>query len=66
MHKQQSLQEGLSEIVNLGIKMGAKKDILWVVRGGDLALSCSSLKSRNAKFGYNLAKDKISIKEFFT
>ena len=53
------ITRGLSEIIELGIKMGAKRNTFYGLSGiGDLTLSCSSLKSRNAKFGYNLAKSK--------
>ena len=53
------ITRGLSEIIDLGIKMGAKRNTFYGLSGiGDLTLSCSSLKSRNAKFGYNLAKSK--------
>jgi len=51
------ITRGLSEIIDLGLKMGAKKETFYGLSGiGDLVLSCSSLKSRNAKFGYRLAK----------
>jgi len=51
------ITRGLSEIIELGLKMGAKKKTFYGLSGiGDLVLSCSSLKSRNAKFGYRLAK----------
>jgi glycerol-3-phosphate dehydrogenase (NAD(P)+) len=53
------ITRGLSEIIDLGIKMGARRNTFYGLSGiGDLTLSCSSLKSRNAKFGYNLAKSK--------
>lgn len=53
------ITRGLSEIIDLGIKMGAKRNTFYGLSGiGDLTLSCSSLKSRNASFGYNLAKSK--------
>ena len=53
---------GLSEIVDLGIKMGAKKKTFYGLSGiGDLSLTCSSLKSRNTKLGYLLAKRKKGI-----
>ena len=53
------ITRGLSEIIDLGIEMGAKRNTFYGLSGiGDLTLSCSSLKSRNAKFGYNLAKSK--------
>ena len=50
---------GLSEIIELGTKMGAKKKTFYGLSGiGDLTLTCSSLKSRNTKMGYLLAKNK--------
>jgi glycerol-3-phosphate dehydrogenase (NAD(P)+) len=53
------ITRGLSEIIDLGIKMGARRNTFYGLSGiGDLTLSCSSLKSRNAKFGFNLAKSK--------
>lgn len=56
------ITRGLSEIINLGIKMGAKRSTFYGLSGiGDLTLSCSSLKSRNAKFGYELAKSNNNI-----
>jgi len=57
------ITRGLSETVQLGLKMGAKKNTFYGLSGiGDLTLTCSSLKSRNAKLGYCLAKGgKISI-----
>ena len=37
--------------------MGAKRKTFYGLSGiGDLTLTCSSLKSRNTKFGYDLAK----------
>ena len=51
------ITRGISEIVKLGINMGAKRKTFYGLSGiGDLALTCSSLKSRNTKFGYDLAK----------
>ena len=42
--------------------MGAKRSTFYGLSGiGDLTLSCSSLKSRNAKFGYELAKSNNNI-----
>ena len=53
------ITRGLAEIVELGIKMGASKNTFYGLSGiGDLTLTCSSLKSRNTKLGYNLAKKK--------
>ncbi len=51
------ITRGISEIVKLGINMGAKRKTFYGLSGiGDLTLTCSSLKSRNTKFGYDLAK----------
>ena len=52
------ITRGLSEIIDLGIKMGAKKNFYGLSGIGDLSLTCSSLKSRNTKLGYLLAKRK--------
>ena len=50
------ITRGISEIVKLGVKMGAKRKTFYGLSGiGDLTLTCSSLKSRNTKFGYDLA-----------
>ena len=52
------ITRGLSEIIELGTKMGAKKNTFYGLSGiGDLNLSCSSLKSRNTKLGYYLGKN---------
>ena len=51
------ITRGISEIVKLGINMGAKRKTFYGLSGiGDLTLTCSSLKSRNTKFGYDLAR----------
>ena len=51
------ITRGMSEIVKLGVNMGAKRKTFYGLSGiGDLTLTCSSLKSRNTKFGYDLAK----------
>ena len=53
------ITRGLSEIIELGLKMGAQKNTFYGLSGiGDLTLTCSSLKSRNTKLGYDLAKKK--------
>ena len=55
--------QGLSEIIELGIKMGAKRHTFYGLSGiGDLTLTCTSLKSRNTKLGYLLAKNKKDLK----
>ena len=44
------ITRGLSEIIDLGVKMGARKTTFYGLSGiGDLTLTCSSLKSRNTK-----------------
>jgi glycerol-3-phosphate dehydrogenase (NAD(P)+) len=51
------ITRGISEIVQLGLKMGAKRNTFYGLSGiGDLILTCSSLKSRNTRLGFNLAK----------
>ena len=57
------ITRGLSEIIDLGIKMGAKKTFYGLSGIGDLSLTCSSLKSRNTKLGYLLAKRKKGFQE---
>ena len=53
------ITRGLSEMIQLGLKMGAKKNTFYGLSGiGDLTLTCSSLKSRNTRLGYLLAKKK--------
>ncbi len=53
------ITRGISEIVKLGLNMGAKRKTFYGLSGiGDLILTCSSLKSRNTKFGYELAAGK--------
>ena len=57
------ITRGISEIVKLGQKMGANRKTFYGLSGiGDLTLTCSSLKSRNTRFGYNLAKGQKLIK----
>ena len=49
-------------MIELGLKMGAKKNTFYGLSGiGDLTLTCSSLKSRNTKLGYLLAKKKKKL-----
>lgn len=51
------LTRGLKEIIFLGKYLGAKRKTFHGLSGfGDLNLSCSSMKSRNMKFGYFLGK----------
>ena len=51
------ITRGMSEIVQLGVKMGAKRNTFYGLSGiGDLTLTCSSMRSRNTRFGYEIAK----------
>ena len=60
------ITRGLSEIIDLGMIMGAKRETFYGLSGiGDLTLTCSSLKSRNTKFGYLLAKKKKKTSQLF-
>ena len=60
------ITRGLSEIIDLGIQMGAKKSTFYGLSGiGDLTLTCSSLKSRNTKLGFLLAKGKRKTNQLF-
>ena len=60
------ITRGLSEMIELGLKMGAKKNTFYGLSGiGDLTLTCSSLKSRNTKLGYLLAKKKKKTNAVF-
>jgi len=60
------ITRGLSEIIDLGTQMGAKKSTFYGLSGiGDLSLTCSSLKSRNTKLGYLLAKGKSKTNQLF-
>ena len=46
------ITRGMSEIVKLGMKMGAKRNTFYGLSGiGDLTLTCTSMKSRNTNFG---------------
>ncbi len=48
---------GFAELVRYGKRLGAKPETLMGLSGfGDLQLTCSSLKSRNYNFGYNVGK----------
>ena len=63
------ITRGISEIVKLGLNMGAKRKTFYGLSGiGDLTLTCSSLKSRNTKLGYDLARGKkiIKLKKYCT
>ena len=55
------MTRGLSEIINLGIAMGAEAHTFYGLSGlGDLALTCSSTQSRNLAFGLNYNDSSIS------
>lgn len=58
------ITRGLQEIIYLGEKMGAQSQTFYGLSGiGDLNLTCNSDKSRNFRFGYNLARG-ANLKEF--
>ena len=60
------ITRGMSEIVELGVRMGAKRKTFYGLSGiGDLTLTCSSLKSRNTKLGFLLAKGKSKTNQLF-
>lgn len=47
------ITRGLSEMTRLGVKMGANKDTFAGLTGmGDLIVTCTSVHSRNNRFGY--------------
>ena len=54
---------GLQEIIRLGVHLGGKKETFYGLTGiGDLLLTCSSMKSRNFKLGYEIGvKDDASL-----
>jgi len=57
------LTQGLSEMTELGLKMGATKEIFYSLSGiGDLIATCLSPDSRNHRFGNLLGKGK-SVEE---
>ena len=52
------MTRGLSEIINLGLAMGANLNTFYGLSGlGDLALTCNSMQSRNLIFGLNYCKN---------
>lgn len=53
------ITRGLQEVISLGEKMGAQSQTFYGLSGiGDLNLTCNSNKSRNFRFGFNLAREK--------
>lgn len=53
------ITRGLAEITRIGLALGANPITFNGLGGvGDLFLTCTSLKSRNYKFGYDLGKGK--------
>ena len=51
-----------TEIVKLGMKMGARRNTFYGLSGiGDLTLTCSSLKSRNTRFDFILPEKNLVI-----
>lgn len=57
------ITRGLSEIIRLGLSMGAKKETFMGLAGlGDLILTCTDNQSRNRSFGLLLAQG-INIDE---
>ena len=53
------ISKGVSEIVDIVLKMGGSMQTVMGLAGvGDLFLTCSSPKSRNRAFGYQLAFDR--------
>ena len=59
MQKQQLLQEEFQKLLDSVLKWEQKRNTFYGLSGiGDLTLTCSSLKSRNTKLGYDMAKGK--------
>lgn len=57
------IMEGFKEMIKLGKKMGAKKETFLELSGlGDLILTATSLKSRNYRYGFFLAKKIKDLK----
>ncbi|MAJ90823.1 MAG: glycerol-3-phosphate dehydrogenase [Legionellales bacterium] len=55
------ITRGLSEIIRLGVAMGAKEETFMGLAGlGDLILTCTDNQSRNRRFGILLSKNYSS------
>ncbi|MFA5040889.1 MAG: NAD(P)H-dependent glycerol-3-phosphate dehydrogenase [Bdellovibrionales bacterium] len=53
------ITRGLAEIVRLGVALGARAETLMGLSGlGDIALTCSSMQSRNMSLGFALGQGK--------
>jgi glycerol-3-phosphate dehydrogenase (NAD(P)+) len=53
------ITKGLKEIIDLGLKFGAKEATFYGLAGiGDIITTCFSEKSRNRSFGENIGKGK--------
>lgn len=53
------MTRGINEIMNLGVKLGAKKETFFGLSGiGDLIVTCSSKHSRNRFVGEQIGKGK--------
>ena len=60
------MTRGISEIMKLGVKLGAKKETFYGLSGiGDLIVTCSSEHSRNRTVGYQIGKGR-KLKEILS
>ena len=60
------MTRGISEIMKLGVKLGAKKETFYGLSGiGDLIVTCSSQHSRNRTVGFQIGKGK-KLKEILS